>query len=219
MPPLSLVPALPPPRSPLRAIAVVAFAIFALGTTFYALGVTAWSGARVATFEVPLDKAAPLPGMAWLHAGSRAHRLGPVRLDPAMSPARVLAHVTYEPRAGRALSCRVTLREAGGRTVWSETQAFGAPGADPPGRRGVNATLLIKTFAVSRAGDYTLAVDLGPGASGVVHGARLEVRRRVASVQAWFVALGALLALASLAVVLFAGPRPALLRGRRARAA
>ena len=45
MPPLSLVPVSVPvsavPASPLRPLALVAFAIFTLGTTFYALGVTA----------------------------------------------------------------------------------------------------------------------------------------------------------------------------------
>jgi hypothetical protein len=219
MAPLSLVPPLPPPRSPLRAIAVAAFATFALGTTFYALGVTAWSGRRVASFDVQQGESVPLPALAGLHAGSRAQRIGPVHLDRAMSPARVLAHVGYQPQAGRALTCQVTLRGPDGRTVWSEDRGFGAPGVGLPGQRGAETTLLIRTFAVPRDGDYTLAVDFGAGASGAIQGVRLEVRRQVASVQAWFVVLGAMLALASLAAVLFAGPRPALLRSRRARAA
>ena len=219
MAPLSLVPVPAAPASPLRPLALAAFAIFTLGTTLYALGVTAWSGQRVASLDVRQGRVVPLLGVTWTHAGSGAGRVGPVRLDPAMSPARVFAHIGYQPQPGRALSCRVTLRGPDGKAVWSEDRAFATQPAGRSSPHNIETTLLIETFAVPRAGDYEFTVDFGPGASGAIHGARLEVRRQVASVQAWFVVTGALLALASLAAALFAAPRPALLRGRRSLAA
>lgn len=223
MPPLSLVPVSVPvcavPVSPLRPLALVAFAIFTLGTTFYALGVTAGSGRHVASLDVQQEMVLPLPGVSWTHAGPHAGRVGPVHLDPAMSPARVFAHIGYQPQPGQSLSCRVTLRGPDGQAVWSEDRIFATHPAGRSSPHNIETTLLIETFAVPRAGDYAFTVDFGAGASRAIHSARLEVRRQVASVQVWFVVTGALLALASLAAVLFAAPRPALLRGRRSLAA
>lgn len=219
MPLVSLIPVSAAPCSPLRPMALVAFAIFALGTTFYALGVTAWSGQRVASLDVQQERAVPLPGVTWTHMGPRAGGVGPVRLDPGMNPARVFAYIGYQPQPGRALSCRVTMRGPDGQAVWSENRTFATQPAGRSSQHNIGTTLLIETFDVPRAGDYTFAVDFGAGASRAIHSVRLDVRRQVASVQLWFVVTGALLALASLVVVLLAEPRPALLRGRRSLAA
>jgi hypothetical protein len=217
---LSLVPPAEP-RSPLRAIALVAFAIFTMGTTLYALGVTAWSGRHVASFDVQQGAVVPLPGaITWSHTGPRAHEVGPVKLDPSMNPARVLAHVDYRPAGGRTPSCRVTMRDAGGHTAWSENRDFGTYAAGRQGSKSRSTTLVIETFDIARAGDYTFVVDLGPdGPDAAAQSFQFEVRSRVASVQAWFVVVGALLAFASLVVVLLTAPRSAGADGRGSRAA
>ena len=219
MTPPAPLPAPPEPRSPLQATAVVAFAIFTLGTTLYALGVTAWSGQRVASLDVQEGAALPLPGFTLTHAGPRAHEVGPVHLDPAMNPARVLAHVGYQPPMAGPLSCRVTMRDAGGRIVWSENRGFGTYSVSHSTRRSNSTTLEIRTFDVPREGDYTFVVDFGAKAARDVHSVSLEVRRQVASVQAWFVITGAFLALASLVVVLVTSPRMSGEPGRRSLAA
>jgi hypothetical protein len=197
MPPLSLVPPPAEPRSPLQATAVAAFAIFTLGTIFYALGVTAWSGRHVATLEV------------------RQGTAGPVHLEPSMSPVRVFAHFDRRP----AKPCRVALRGPDGRTLWTENRDPGTWAVGQARSRNAGTTLVIETFAVPRSGDYTLGVDLGAGGRDVVRGVRLEVRSRVATVQAWFVYTGAFLSLASLATLLVTSAGARRSGDRRARAA
>ncbi len=219
MPALSMVPAPAPPASPLRAIAMVAFAIFALGTALYAIGVNSWSGQRVASLDVRREVVVPLPGATWTRAQRRAPEVGPVHLDPAMNPVRVLAHVNYEPRPGHRMSCRVALMDADGNKVWLVDRGFGSGSAGASAGRSATTTVVLETFAVPREADYTMIVAFDTGVTNTIRSASLEVRRQVASLQLWFVVMGSLLALASFVVVLFSGPRSALVSGRDSRAA
>jgi hypothetical protein len=142
-----------------------------------------------------------------------------VRLEPSMNPVRVLAHVDYQPPPSKPLSCRVTLRGPAGRPVWTENRDLATYALGHNSRRDIGTTLVIEKFDVPRAADYSFAVAFGPGNAEMIHGVRVEVRGRVASVQMWFVYLGAVLALASLAVVLVTSPAAKRVAGGRSRAA
>jgi hypothetical protein len=209
MPELSLVRPAPPPRSPLQGAALVAFAIFTFGTVLYGLGVTAWSGHGVVSLAVTPDA----------RGASGPRVVGPVHLDPSMSPVRVLAHVDWHPPPTRPMACFVTLRDANGRAVWSENRDFGAWAVGQTRRRNVGTTLELETFDVPRAGDYTLRVDFGPHGWDTVRGARIEVRSRVATVHPWFVYAGAFLAMVSLVTLLLTTPESQRARGERSHAA
>lgn len=214
-----LIPPPPEPRSPLQATALVAFLIFTLGTTFYALGVTTWSGSRVASFDVRGGAVVPPPRFTLRRPASRAYEVGPVHLEPGQSPVRVLAHVGFQPRALIRPSCRVSMRGANHRTLWSESRDLGASSAGQYARHARWATLELRTFAVPKDGNYTFVVDAGPHGFDEIQSLRLEVRSRVASVQWWFVCAGGCLAIMSLGVVVIASPQDGFGSGKHSRAA
>ena len=103
--------------------------------------------------------------------------------------------------------------------MWTENRDLATYALGRNSRRDIGTTLVIEKFDVPRAADYSFAVAFGPGGTNMIHGVRVEVRSRVASVQAWFVYAGALLALASLAVVLVASPAAKRAAGGRSQAA
>jgi hypothetical protein len=204
-PPVLITPE-PAPPSPLRATALVAFLVFLLGTTFYGLGTEVWSGRRVATYEVPAGTRAPLRTNP-LHMGAPyARRLGPVHLTPGMSPARALVHVRFRPRMMGHMRCSVQMKNDRGKVVWAGDGRFGGPGRGQMPRGESVAALNLGTLDVPEAGDYTFTVEFRDVSSGRVSTASLEVRRNVAEVQLWFVAVGAFLALGSLAAALLIAP-------------
>lgn len=187
--------------SPVRVAGFVACALFAAATAVYAIAVTQWSGRQVASLDVQSGTLLLLPGLTVSHTGPRAHQVGPVHLEPAMNPARLLAHISYQPpRVGQSIACRVTMRDAQGRSLWSESHRVGSHRSGKTSRTSTNTTVVLRTFDVAEAGDYVFDVELDSGIYELVHNAKLEVRRQVASVNPLLVALGILASIAGLVV-------------------
>jgi hypothetical protein len=189
---LVLVPPFVPRRSLVSGIALVMFAVCALATALYALFATAWSGHDVATFDVLHAAAAPANA-----GGDDTRVVGPLHLDPGMSPVRVLAHVEHPGRARASVVCRVTMRDAQGRAVWSENRDLDTHALGHSTKRASSTTVEVERFDVAQAGDYTFAVD-----AGKVRELRLEARSHAAEVRGWLVTTGAALTIASLVVLL-----------------
>lgn len=140
----------------------------------YAIYVLKFSGASVATFPIEAG------------GGSVSERaLGPVPLEPGMSPVRANLSVALSTkRSGRQLvDYEVSMHDAGGARVWREDGSYRKSGRDSNRRsyRTRDMGTSVQLWDVASAGDYRFEVALRPRSGVDLKSATLDVRRNVAT--------------------------------------
>ena len=142
------------------------------------------SGARLASLDA-------------MAAEGATATLGPIRLEPGMSPVRVILRMGYAPVGSTRTRYRVALAVPAGARLWAREGAVGNRDDDAS---IVWTTTSLATFDVAGTGDHTLQVGFEAGTMDDLRGATIELRRNVTRVDGritWGFGLAAALLLAA----------------------
>jgi hypothetical protein len=149
------------------ALAGWGFLVCAAIAVGYGLWALYGSGARV----VVLD--------AMAAEGGTNAELGPLPLEPGMSPMRAVLHMGYAPVGSRRTRYRIELVDPAGRAAWVRE---GAVGNKDDEASFVRVTTSVATFDVAAAGPHIVRVRFEDGTMDDLREAAVELRRDVARV-------------------------------------
>lgn len=156
--------------SPLAAASGWAFVLFAAVAVGYGLWALYGSGERVAVLNVIDAEHGGGPGT-----------FGPVRLEPGMSPVRVVLHTAYTPTGSTRLRYEVAVLDANGQPV---LERRGALGNKDDEASLVKYTTSLGDFTVGAPGAYGARVAFDDRGMDDLREATLEMRRNAAPVDA-----------------------------------
>ena len=131
----------------------------------------------------------------------------PVELSPDMNPLRALVHANYEVKwyegdirsdsTGREIRVEVSMLDPAGKTVWEDSVDYYRSDEEAGRRVTKNTTQYLRTFEVTRAGNYTFRSNVHVF-RGSLEEVELVLKQNVAKMSVLSVILGVLLVLAGL---------------------